>query len=261
VTLGNPRIRQPGMHNRPLHLPWADVAEVVLFRQYAGLTSVPYVGLASARACGAPHHHLRPPQAPLAAQRGLVPHVPEPVLVRSRPVTGWHLDERRLLEAVTTFAPDVRVLHLDRDGSVRPLEVPADRQTPLFVATSQEPVGAVDVRLIGLNRPCILIETYREGALVAEAVYEQGGGHRDAGERRARYLARVHTEGRRLFTASEVLARPHWQRSTDSSGPAPNRSATRSPTMTCGSRRARPRTGSPWPRSTGGTSRRSRPSG
>jgi hypothetical protein len=84
---------------------------------------------ASARACGAPHHHLRPPQAPLAAQRGLVPHVPEPVLVRSRPVTGWHLDERRLLEAVTTFAPDVRVLHLDRDGSVRPLEVPADRQT------------------------------------------------------------------------------------------------------------------------------------
>jgi hypothetical protein len=36
VTLGNPRIRQPGMHNRPLRVPWPDVAEVVLFHQYAG---------------------------------------------------------------------------------------------------------------------------------------------------------------------------------------------------------------------------------
>lgn len=45
VTLGNPRIRQPGMHNRPLRVPWPDVAEVVLFHQYAGQARVPYLGL------------------------------------------------------------------------------------------------------------------------------------------------------------------------------------------------------------------------
>jgi hypothetical protein len=87
------------MHNRPLHLPWADVAEVVLFRQYAGLTSVPYVGL-----------RLRPGVRRLHTTT---------FNRRSRPVTGWHLDERRLLQAVTTFAPDVRVLVVDRDGWVR----------------------------------------------------------------------------------------------------------------------------------------------
>jgi hypothetical protein len=43
---------------------------------------------------------------------------------------------------------------------------------------------------------------------VAEAAAEQNGGHRDANERRARYLARVQAEGRRLRTATEILAEP-----------------------------------------------------
>jgi hypothetical protein len=46
-------------------------------------------------------------------------------------------------------------------------------------------------------------------AAVAEAAFEHGGGgHRDAKERRARYLARVRSEGRRLRTATEILAEP-----------------------------------------------------
>jgi len=120
VTLGSPRIRQPGMHNRPLHVPWTDVAEVVLFHQYAGLASVPYVGLRLRPGARCPttfDHRSRL----WRLNRGLFPHVPDAVLVRSRPVTGWHLDERRLLQAVTTFAPEVRVLRLDRDGSIQPL--------------------------------------------------------------------------------------------------------------------------------------------
>ena len=43
---------------------------------------------------------------------------------------------------------------------------------------------------------------------MAEAAFEHGGGRRDANERRARYLARVHSEGRRLRTAAEILSEP-----------------------------------------------------
>ena len=43
---------------------------------------------------------------------------------------------------------------------------------------------------------------------MAEAAVEQGGEHRDAEERRARYLARVRAGGRRLRTAAEILAEP-----------------------------------------------------
>lgn len=47
---------------------------------------------------------------------------------------------------------------------------------------------------------------------MAEAAFEQDGGHRDAKERRARYLARVRSEGRRLRTAAEILAEPRDDR-------------------------------------------------
>jgi hypothetical protein len=43
---------------------------------------------------------------------------------------------------------------------------------------------------------------------VAEAAFEHGSGSQDAKERRARYLARVRAEGRRLRTAAEILAEP-----------------------------------------------------
>lgn len=43
---------------------------------------------------------------------------------------------------------------------------------------------------------------------MAKAVFEDGSGRRDANERRARYLAGVRAEGRRLRTAAEILAEP-----------------------------------------------------
>ena len=43
---------------------------------------------------------------------------------------------------------------------------------------------------------------------MAKAAFEYGSGHRDAKERRARYLAAVRAEGRRLRTAAEILAAP-----------------------------------------------------
>jgi hypothetical protein len=123
VTLGNPRVRQPGMHNRPLRVPWPDVAEVVLFHQYAGQARVPYLGLRLRPGVRRPNTTTFNRRCRLwPVNRGLFPGIPEAVLVRSRPITGWRLDEGRLLEAIAAFAPEVRVLRLEHDGSVRPLE-------------------------------------------------------------------------------------------------------------------------------------------
>jgi hypothetical protein len=41
---------------------------------------------------------------------------------RGRPVTGWHLDEGRLLETIAAFAPEVCVLRLEHDGTAHPLD-------------------------------------------------------------------------------------------------------------------------------------------
>jgi hypothetical protein len=41
---------------------------------------------------------------------------------------------------------------------------------------------------------------------MAEAAFEHGGEPRHAQARRARYLARIRAEGRRLRTAAEILA-------------------------------------------------------
>jgi hypothetical protein len=41
---------------------------------------------------------------------------------RGRPVTGWHLDEGRLLETIAAFAAEVRVLRLEHDDTAHPLD-------------------------------------------------------------------------------------------------------------------------------------------
>ena len=51
----------------------------------------------------------------------LMPHVPDDVLLRSRPVNGWRLDERRLCEAVAAYAPAVPVVRLDEAGEPHPV--------------------------------------------------------------------------------------------------------------------------------------------
>ena len=121
ITLGNPGIPQPGMTNRPVHARWNDVTEVVLFDQYHAGGRQPYIGI-----------RLRPGAQTAATtfntnsrlwntNRNLMGHVPEDVLMRSRPVTGWRLDEQRLSAAVATYAPDVQAVRLDETGTPHPL--------------------------------------------------------------------------------------------------------------------------------------------
>lgn len=52
------------------------------------------------------------------------------------------------------------------------------------------------------------IATAEEIDRMAEAAFEHGNESKRAKDRRARYLARVRAEGRRLRTASEILAEP-----------------------------------------------------
>lgn len=87
------------------HIPWADITDVVLWRQQAGTTSVPYIGVV--RREGAP---ALPGDGPVAhaVLAHLVP-VPPGVAVSSRARNGWRLDERRLSAAVAHFAPGVPV--------------------------------------------------------------------------------------------------------------------------------------------------------
>jgi len=47
----------------------------------------------------------------------LLPHVPEEVSLRSRPVGGWRLDAGTAVRAVGTYASHVRVVRLDVSGA------------------------------------------------------------------------------------------------------------------------------------------------
>ena len=53
--------------------------------------------------------------------RRLIPHVPVEISTVSRPVNGWRLSRRRLVTAVSAFAPDIPVIEFDQDGSQRVL--------------------------------------------------------------------------------------------------------------------------------------------
>ncbi|WP_309062726.1 hypothetical protein [Streptomyces sp.] len=87
------------------HVPWGDITGFVLWRQAAGGTSLPYVGVT--RREGAPALPGDGPKA-RAVLRRLVP-VPADVAVASRAVTGWRLDKDRLVAAVAHFAPGIPV--------------------------------------------------------------------------------------------------------------------------------------------------------
>lgn len=123
VALGAPPYPMWGMHRRPLELPWSDLAEVVLFTQETGQASVAYVGLGPRPGAdpGAEATTFKTGGMAWRSTLRLLPHVPEEVLARSRPVIGWSLDERRLVEAVAAFGPHVRVVRLEPDGSIHPV--------------------------------------------------------------------------------------------------------------------------------------------
>jgi hypothetical protein len=95
------------------HVPWSDIASVVLWQQVQRSGSlVSHVGIE--RRPGAPALAALARSSPVAGtQGGLVPDIPGDVLTASRPVSGWRLDRRGLARAVTSFAPDVAVIDFD----------------------------------------------------------------------------------------------------------------------------------------------------
>jgi hypothetical protein len=121
ITLGNPRIPQPGTTNRPVGVPWRDVAEVVLFDQYHAGGRMPYIGLRFRPEAQAHATTFNPDSRLWPTNRSLMRHVPEDVLLRSRPANGWRLDERLLCEAVARHAPAVPVVRLDEAGQPHPV--------------------------------------------------------------------------------------------------------------------------------------------
>jgi hypothetical protein len=113
---------KPGMTNVPVHVGWGDIAEVVLFHRTVPGERQPSIGLRRRPGTPSPATTFKPRSRSWASNRKLMRHVPEDVLLLSRPVSGWRLDERRLLEAVDRYAPGVRVVRLDETGAVHPLD-------------------------------------------------------------------------------------------------------------------------------------------
>ncbi|MGW1723347.1 hypothetical protein ACWCQK_10530 [Streptomyces sp. NPDC002306] len=103
VLLGGSPARYAGT---TAHVPWHDITAVVLWRQRVRSASVFYVGVSR-------REHAPPLPGDGPRRRAVVEHmvpVPADVAIASRPMTGWRLDEVRLVTAVAHFAPDVPVL-------------------------------------------------------------------------------------------------------------------------------------------------------
>ncbi|OLT05787.1 hypothetical protein BJF90_02215 [Pseudonocardia sp. CNS-004] len=107
ITLGNPPV---GVRRPELHVPWASIDEVVLFRQDAGAATVPHVGLRLRPGAPAVNTGIDRDGRVWQGVRRLVPHVPEDVLAHSRAISGWRLDEERLAQALDVHAPHVRIV-------------------------------------------------------------------------------------------------------------------------------------------------------
>ena len=110
VTLGG----SPGRYRSTTCLiPWADIREVVLWRQPMPYgRSMRYVGVAR-RKGARPLAGRRGQRAGKMTARALTPGVSGDTLLASRAVNLWRLDAHRMAVAVAHFAPGVRVI--DRD--------------------------------------------------------------------------------------------------------------------------------------------------
>jgi hypothetical protein len=101
ITLGG----LPFRHSRTtLVVPWQNIAAVVLFKQHAGRTRMPYVGLKGRTPLQDPGAGGQTRQK-LSA--GLIPHVDADVVAASRPVNDWKLDRERLAVAIRANVPHV----------------------------------------------------------------------------------------------------------------------------------------------------------
>jgi hypothetical protein len=110
VTLGG----SPGRYRSTTCLiPWADIREVVLWRQPMPYgRSMRYVGVAR-RKGAQPLAGRRGQRAARVTARALAPGVSGDTLLASRAVNLWRLDAHRMAAAVAHFAPGVRVIDQD----------------------------------------------------------------------------------------------------------------------------------------------------
>ena len=100
----------PWPASRTAHVPWDDVESVVVWRQSAGDTSTRYIGVLR-RAGAPPLPGSMRSRTLMKVGRALVPaDVSEPLMVDSRPVAFWRLDQERLSAALHRYAPHVAVI-------------------------------------------------------------------------------------------------------------------------------------------------------
>jgi hypothetical protein len=127
VTLGG----SPGRYRATTVLiPWADIKEIVLWRQPMPYgRSVRYVGVARRRKGTRPLAGRRGQRAAKATARALTPGVSGDTLLASRAVNLWHLDTHRMAAAVAHFAPGVRVIDQDTGQVTGPPGGPSSKAT------------------------------------------------------------------------------------------------------------------------------------
>src|SRR5262249_21283391 len=91
-----------------VRVPWQDVESIVMWRQRVPHTSIQWVGVVR-REGAPPLPGATSSPVPRALVHALAP-VPYELVAASRAVSGWHLDRKRLAEAVAYFAPAVAVV-------------------------------------------------------------------------------------------------------------------------------------------------------
>jgi len=117
ITLGGSPARY---RSTTLLVPWADVKEIVLWRQPMPYgRSIRYLGVVRRK-------HAHPParrrgrRASQTAARALTPNVSADTLLASRAVNLWRLDPGRMATAVAHFAPGIRVLDQNTSQAISP---------------------------------------------------------------------------------------------------------------------------------------------
>jgi hypothetical protein len=126
VTLGG----SPGRYrSTTILIPWADIREVVLWRQPMPYgRSMRYVGVVR-RKGARPLAGRRGRRAGRAAARTLTRGVSADTLLASRAVNLWRLEPHLMADAVAHFAPRVRVIDQETGQVTGPQAAPSPKST------------------------------------------------------------------------------------------------------------------------------------
>jgi hypothetical protein len=108
VTLG---MMPPWPASYTATVPWKDIEAIVLWRQDAGRTTIPYIGLQRRPGLTSLPGSVRSGALKRISQF-VAAHVPPEVVADSRPVTMWRLHEPTLRAAIGRFAPTVDIVDL-----------------------------------------------------------------------------------------------------------------------------------------------------